>query len=208
MSKRNLQNKQNEKIGGVIIAIIIILLIVIIGFTYSRYLSTGTANVNAGIAKWQIKLNGEDMSSAPITKDVELTYVANDYVKDDRIAPGRKATFDIILDPTGSEVAIDYKLKVDVASITGVSDVNSKISVTSVIYQIGEDGEKQRAIISSDNEVVVREALSDVESGKVVKMTAILEWDNDENLNSHDTANGAVAGTIKVPVTVTAEQHI
>lgn len=202
------QNKKDKKIGGIILAILIILLIIIIGFTYSRYLSRGTANANVQIAKWQIKLNGQDMSTVPVTKDVELNFVDNEYVKDDRIAPGRKVTFDVVLDPTGSEVAIDYILNFDVSSITGMTNANSKISVTSVKYKIGNDGAITNATINND-EVIISESLVDVEANKVVTATLTLEWDNDsDNLSSDDTENGATAGVITLPVTVTAEQHI
>lgn len=207
MNKQDEKSKKKRNI--LLILLLIIAVAVAVGTTYSRYMSTGTANAKAEIAKWQVKLNGENMSTTPITKDVELTYVSNDYVKSDKIAPGRKATFDITLDPTGSEVAIDYILKVDVSAITGISDANSKIAVTGAKYKIGNEGAEQEATITGEDGVVISETLQEVENGNIVTMTVTLEWDNNEdNLSSHDTANGAAGGTITVPVTVTAQQHI
>ena len=200
-------NRKSKVKKGILAVAIIACLVAVIGGTYSRYISKGTANTTANVAKWSVKLNGTDMSTAPITKDVALTYVANDYVKADTIAPGRKAKFDVVLDPTGSEVAIDYVLKIDTSAITGLTNNTSKVSITNAQYKIGS-GAVQTANITSADGVTISESLADVESNKSLTMTITLEWENDEDLNAADTANGIQGGTITVPVTVTAMQHI
>lgn len=202
--------KRNSVKKTIIFALIIVCLVAIVGGTYSRYTSTGTANVNADIAKWSIKLDTDDISTTPVTKDVDLTFDANDYVANDRIAPGRNASFQIVLDPTDSEVAIDYTLHVDSLNITGITNTNSKIAITSATYTIGEGTEavEETATLTSGTDLVIPESLADVEADKAVTVKVTLSWDNDETLNAADTANGVAAGTVKIPVTVTASQHI
>ena len=130
------------------------------------------------------------------------------YVKDGTIAPGRKATFDIVIDPTDSEVAIDYTLKIDTSAITGLTNGNSNVSITKAQYKFG-DGAVQSANITSADGVTISESLADVEAGKALTMTVTVEWDNeDDENNAADTANGVQGGTITIPVTVTAMQHI
>ena len=201
-------NRKSQVKKGILALAIIACLVAVIGGTYSRYISQGTANTKADIAKWSVKLNGSNMSTTPVTKDVTLTYVENDYVKDNTIAPGRKAKFDIVIDPTDSEVAIDYVLKIDTSDITGLTNSNSEISITKAQYKFG-DGAVQSANITAADGVTISESLADVEAGKALTMTVTVEWDNDDDdNNAADTANGIQGGKITVPVTVTAMQHI
>ena len=120
-----------------ILALVVFALIAVIGGTYSRYSSTGTANATVGVAKWAVQLNGKDISSASAVVTPSLTYAANDNVAANKLAPGRTATFDVELDPTGSEVAIDYTLKINTASITGITNASSAISVSGAKYWVG-----------------------------------------------------------------------
>ena len=103
--------------GGILALLIIVALIAVIGGTYARYQSTGTANAVVNIAKWSVKLNGEDISTASAVVEPALVYANNEFVADNKIAPGRTATFAIEFDPTDSEVAIDYTYVVDTSAI-------------------------------------------------------------------------------------------
>ena len=210
-------NRQSKTKRGILITLIVVCLIALIAGTYARYTSTGTANVKAQIAKWHVELNGTDITTTSEDVDVPLTYASNDYVKEGKIAPGRSASFTVELDPTGSEVAIDYAFNVDSAAIARALEANSTsvISVTGATYVVGE-GTAQEATISN-NTVTVSEGLTDVEAGKKVTVTVNLSWDNaDDANNASDTAEGVASyntnlstgKVITIPVTVTASQHI
>ena len=210
-------NRQSKTKRGILITLIVVCLIALIAGTYARYTSTGTANVKAQIAKWHVELNGTDITTTSEDVDVPLTYASNDYVKDGKIAPGRSASFTVELDPTGSQVAIDYAFNVDSAAIARALEANSTsaISVTGATYVVGE-GTAQEATISN-NTVTVSEGLTDVEAGKKVTVTVNLSWDNaDDANNASDTAEGVASyntnlstgKVITIPVTVTASQHI
>ena len=57
--------------------------------------------------------------------------------------------------------------------------------------------------------VTIEENLEDVLANKKVTVRVTITWDNDsDNENAADTANGVTAADIKVPVTITAKQHI
>lgn len=190
---------------GVILAVALIAVIAITGITYSRYVSTATVNGTVDIAKWSIKLNDTDISTTPTTKNVVLTYEANEFVKDDTIAPGTRATFDVVLDPTGSEVAVDYSLNIDTTQITGITNTDSQIAVTGAKYVV--DGQAAQNANITGNDVIINESLADVLAGKKVTLTVTVEWQN-ASQDAADTANGTNGGVITIPVTVTAEQHI
>jgi len=210
-------NRQSKTKRGILIAVILACLIAVIGGTYARYTSSGTANAEVSIAKWNVKLNNQDISSETKTVDVALTFDNNEYVKDGKIAPGRTGHFDVELDPTGSEVAIDYTFKVDTTQISQVLEANStsNISVTGATYKIGT-GESQTASIAADGTITVSESLDQVQQGQKVVVTVNLSWDNDSDSNNVSDTNEGVASynagangkSIIIPVTITAAQKI
>lgn len=202
--------RKSEAKRWTLVALIIFALVAIIGGTYARYSSSGDANATVKVAKWKVALNGSDISSATATVTPTVNYVANNYVKDGKLAPNRSATFDVELDPTGSEVAIDYVLKINTANITGITNAASKISVSGAKYRIGTvAGDGSNATITGADGVTIEENLEDVLANKKVTVRVTITWDNDsDNENAADTANGVTAADIKVPVTITAKQHI
>ena len=210
-------NRQSQVKRTILIAIILACLVAIIGGTYARFTSSGTANATVTLAKWNVKLNGQDISRETKNLDVALTFDNNQYVKEGKIAPGRTAHFDVELDPTGSEVAIDYTFKVDTTKIAQVLETNStsKVSVTGATYKIGTE-ETKTAAMAEDGTIIVSETLGEVEAGKKVTVTVTVAWDNDNDSQStSDTKEGVAsynAGengkTITVPVTIVAQQKI
>lgn len=185
-----------------VLALVVFAIIAVIGGTYSRYSSTGKANATVEVAKWAVKLNGTNISSATGTVTPTLTYAENSNVAAKKLAPGRSATFDIELDPTGSEVAIDYTL--EIAALTGITNSSSTIAVTGATYVIGT-GDSATATITNDT-ISIPETLADVQANKKVTVTVTVTWTNGDD--AADTDNGVEADPITVPVTVTAQQHI
>ena len=185
-----------------VLALVVFAIIAVIGGTYSRYSSTGNANATAEVAKWAVKLNGTNISSATGTVTPKLTYADNSNVAADKLAPGRSATFNIELDPTGSEVAIDYTL--EIKALTGITNSSSTIAVTGATYVIGT-GDSATATITNGT-ISIPETLADVQANKKVTVTVTVTWTNGDN--TADTANGVAAAPITVPVDVTAQQHI
>lgn len=212
-----MMNRQKKAKRGILFVVIIALAVVVIGGTYSRYISTGTSNVKADIAKWSVKLNGNDISGQAGSVDVNMTLSENDYVKSDKFAPGVTGSFDIELDPTGSEVAMDYTFNIDSSAISEALEANStsKFVVVGATYKIGS-GEAQTATIDGNGNVTVSESLAQVENGNKVLVTVSVLWDNDnDSQNASDTVEGvasSIAGvngkTVTFPVAVTAKQHI
>lgn len=199
---------RKSKVRETVVALVILAIaLFFIAGTYARYSSSGTANSSIQIAKWAVKLNGTDMSSSSVTVTPEVTFATNANVSDDRIAPARSASFQIELDPTGSEVAIDYVLSIDTTAITGIANSASEISVSGATYKIGSGSEQNATITGSG--VTIPQGLSSVEAGEKVLVTVTVTWDNANDAhNAADTENGVTGATIVVPTTITAQQHI
>ncbi|MBR1883655.1 MAG: hypothetical protein IJ809_01715 [Clostridia bacterium] len=190
---------------GVMFAILLVAVVAVIGGTYSRYISNATVNASIDIAKWSVALNGTDISTAPTTKQVQLSIANNGFVKEGTIAPGTAGTFDVVLDPTGSEVAIDYVINIDTANISGITNTASNIAITSAKYVI--DGQAEQTASVNGESITINEDLSNVLAGNKVTMSVTLEW-TDNMTDAADTENGVAGGIVTVPITVTASQHI
>ena len=203
---RRTSRKSNAK-KWTLIALILLTIIAIIASTYARYTNTATGNASIDLAKWSVKIDDRQMSSISGALPVPLTYTANANVSANKLAPGGTATFTLVIDPTDSEVAIDYTIAL--GAITGLTNASSAIALTSATYTV-EGGSAQNATISSGASTIsFTEALADVEAGRTVTVVGTITWDNATDANSAaDTENGLNYPTPTASVTITAQQHI
>lgn len=80
------------------------------GSTYSKYFTKIDGEGSATVARWSFKANNERETIANVK--LSNTYNQNKLLEN-TIAPGTSGSFDIVLDATGSDVAIDYAIKFD-----------------------------------------------------------------------------------------------
>ena len=98
-----------KKKAVIIIAILVAIVLSFIGGqTYSKYVTEVRGDGTAQIATWDFKVNGQREQVQTIS--LGSTYDASTLV-DGKIAPGTRGSFQIIVDGTGSDVGIDYKIK-------------------------------------------------------------------------------------------------
>ena len=109
MNNQTTKVKSKNKGAVVVLALALIVAIVLSMYAYSKYTSTLTGNGTSTVAKWSFKVNGQTQT----IPDIELgeTMDAHSNVADKKLAPGTSGHFDLILDGSGSEVAIDYNIK-------------------------------------------------------------------------------------------------
>ena len=99
---------KKKKFISVILIILAIILSFIGGQTYSKYVTEVRGDGTAQIATWDFKVNGQKEQVQTIS--LGSTYDESTLVNG-KIAPGTKGSFLIILDYSGYEVGIDYKIK-------------------------------------------------------------------------------------------------
>lgn len=89
-----------------------ILLCIIISFiggkTYSKYVSEVRGDGMAEVATWSFKVNGQKEQVQTINL---ISTCNNETLIDNKIAPGTEGNFNIVVDGTGSDVGIDYKIQ-------------------------------------------------------------------------------------------------
>lgn len=133
--------KKNNKITlFTIIAIIItIIALIITSGTYAKYTSSvDTTSASATVAKWSVKINGQDIT----TDQTEITFDLFEYiydsdggeieedVVDNKIAPGTSGKFDLAIE-NSSEVTVKYSIEF---TETNTSDIPIEYSIDGTNY--------------------------------------------------------------------------
>ena len=77
------------------------------GHVYAKSISQIKGEGNAQIAKWEFKVNGEETQMKSVS--LKNTNIQENLI-DGKIAPGTSGFFDIIIDATEAEVALDYSI--------------------------------------------------------------------------------------------------
>lgn len=167
----------------------------LIGGTLAKYTTEVTGTGSAQVAKWSFKAyekNGGEGSFA-----VTLTDTANTNVTSGKIAPGSKGSFDIVIDASGSETALDYTIK--------FSNFTDKIDNLKFYSDANRTADKEIDLTNTkalDGNI----ALADV--GTKVTKTVYWEWKDDASNDKSDTEAGVAAKGMKFNITVTGTQKI
>ena len=101
--------KTRNKPVIILLALLLITAIVFSMYAYAKYKTTLKGNGTATVAKWSFKVNGQTQTIPDIDLATKMKKVNN--VAENKLAPGTEGSFELNLDATGSEVAIDYNIK-------------------------------------------------------------------------------------------------
>ena len=137
-----------KKKAVIISAILVAIILSFIGGqTYSKYVTEVRGDGTAQIATWDFKVNGQKEEVQTIS--LGSTYDSSTLVNG-KIAPGTEGNFQIIVDATGSDVGIDYKIKF---SDETTKPTNLKFYYQEVEYNsILELGDALSGTINADDE--------------------------------------------------------
>lgn len=180
---------------------ILVALLLIAGagvYTYARYTSSFVGTGTAEVAKWSVNLK---QGGSAVAENFELTITPNEneFVAEGKMAPGRTATAKLVLDLTGTEVAVDYEI--DLSSVPNLPEGMEIASVKATV-----DGEQAQELNQTNGVYSGYVALANV--SKTITFDITLNWENLEANNTANTNTGKAAADISIPVTVTAKQHI
>ena len=193
----------------VVVVIAIVLLLAVIGGTYSKYTSGATGSGTVSIAKWQVKVNGDnDISTASADFNLTFTYNNADTVAN-KIAPGGTATAYVDVDLTGTEVSVEFAVDTNTTALTnalsatfGTNYAEMVTVTTGTPVELGTTSNMTLDV--ANNVVTVGTAAM---SGKV-RVPVILTWNDVATYNAADTTAGATKTDFTLPVTLTVSQKI
>lgn len=194
-----------KKVLKILTIIMLIITILKIGDTYAKYYTKAqTATLSQDVGQWVIKINEMDIYSE---NGNSVQFTANNFnnfsnpnAAPDKISPSSTGYMDMVIDPTGTDVAVKYDIELD---LTGVSNlaISARLEMTSGENTLIKTGEnKYTGIIS----------LADVQDEKTANIRCYVTWDNDETKNDKDTEIGSqvVASIVSLSLDVTVTQYL
>lgn len=102
-------NKNKKRLVIANILLILMLIVFLIGgYTYSKYINQVKGSGLIEVARWDFTVNGATTLMQKI--NLAQTYTA-ETVAENRIAPGIKGSFDIVINANRSETGIKYNVK-------------------------------------------------------------------------------------------------
>ena len=118
--------------------LIIFFVVIAVSYTFARYTDTTDNNGLVTVAKWNIEVNGEKISQSTneLNESIKLFNVEDNTTS---IDSGDECYFDIIINPSTTEVAVSYNILIDLAE-SNLPD-GTKITKYMKYKNIGESEE-------------------------------------------------------------------
>ncbi len=177
---------KNKRIYILLIGIIIILTSIIIGNTVAKYITNANSNADINIARWQVLVNNQDVtSSATLTNVITPVFPGTNDIASGVIAPTAEGYFEIAIDATNTDVSLSYEITIG---------PNEDSIVTDLIlsgYSI-DNGQRQQVVPDQNGEFKVQGQIAYNTQDKDINLRVYLKWNDDAQngatmTNSDDT---------------------
>lgn len=202
MIKKEARNNKNIKKVLILLSLMMcVFTIYEIVRTYAVFYSEVSGVGQMNIAKWNIEVNGTDITTGTTTEFIidQFSFDENVNVKEGKLAPGTRGSFYILIKPKDTQVSVRYDISIDKFDIT-----NNKIKLVSI--------EKENAEIltmTDENTYTGIIDLVDIKNDYSENIKIIFEWENSESNNIADTEIGkTINSKLQVPVTVHLSQYL
>ena len=190
-----------KKIYFCLALVVLIITVLIILKSYGLFETKTELNVQSEVGKWVILVNNTDITQQENTKFSvdKIIWDQNDEVKEGKIAPGASGYFDIVIDPTDTDVSVRYDIGFDFSEFE-----NTNITITS-IQEIND----KKIVKTGDNKYTGIITLDEISAGTTNTIRVNIAWENNEENNEHDSNLSSVPNTIlNIPVTINVSQYL
>lgn len=201
-----MKKRSNVARLGVLVLALTLITTCLVGGTLARYVTEVDGSAKAVVAKWAFDAKNSNKTIATENFVIDLgdttnrsAYPTTD-IKEGVIAPGTTGSFDIVLDGTGSEVGIDYTVKL-------AAKADSPAMPDDMVFSF--------APITGSNKGVKLAALTDetgtidytaAANGMQKTITVYWSWAFDENDTAENNDNKYQDSTWLMDITVTGKQ--
>lgn len=192
---------KNKKVLIIIVLLIIIFIILIYAIlsTFATFRSEFTGDMKIDNATWKILVNSTDISSNAVKEFVidGIEIDESQGVEPGKLAPGLKGNFNILIDPTETDVSIMYEIKFDT---TDINATNIRID------SVKETMAGNTLIKTDSNTYVGIISLDDIKNNLTNNIQVTLFWcdDGNEDINIGSIPNHK----INIPVQVKVSQYL
>lgn len=144
--------KKKRRNGIIIIALILVCIIYLqASSTYTSYESEVEGTADSEVADWKIKVN-DTLITTNQTEAINIDSIdwETEHTREGTISPGTSGTITITIDPTTTQVAFDYELKI----IDKTVDESKLLTVTSVensLTPLTKEDNAYRGIMTLEN---------------------------------------------------------
>lgn len=163
--------------------------------TYALFESNKNYEVTKDIAKWIIKVNGNDVTKTDSFVVEQINYDDSEYVIKGKIAPSLKGYFDIVIDAKEAEVSSLYNIVFD------FTNLSSSLKISSI-----EELNGNNLLLSNIDAYSGVILLSD--DNKIHTIRVTLFWENNEDNNEQDSLIGTENKVINIPISVNILQYL
>ena len=202
-----------KKLLTILLLIMLIISLLQIANMYALYKPENQGDYSNLLGVWSIKVNGADISSGDqnltfnMTED-NLIYLDSARVKSQKMAPGTQAYFEIIIDPTNTDVSVIYQLDMQFEQLTTKMKL---VKVENWFQKSGNEGKIENTDISTNlasNTYKAVIPISKINDKYLNHVKLYFEWINDENNNAVDSEIGQTENAkISVPLKINLKQY-
>ena len=203
-----------KKLLTVLVLIMLIISLFQIANMYALYKDQLQGDYTNLLGVWRIKVNGVDISTGEdnvkftMTED-NLTYIDSAHVKNQKMAPGSQAYFDIVVDPTNTDVSILYTLNMKFDDVT-----SAKMKLLNVENYFQKDGQTEQITNTDVNtELNLHQHQAIIPIAKINEkylnyIRLYFEWENIEANNATDSELGQTENAkISIPLEINFKQY-
>ena len=204
-----------KKLLTVLVLIMLIISLFQIANMYALYKDQLQGDYTNLLGVWRIKVNGVDISTGEdnvkftMTED-NLTYIDSAHVKNQKMAPGSQVYFDIVVDPTNTDVSILYTLNMKFDDVT-----SAKMKLLKVENYFKKDGQTEQITNTDVNtELNLHQHQAIIPIAKINEkylnyIRLYFEWENIEANNATDSELGQTENAkISIPLEINFKQYI
>lgn len=166
--------------------------------TYALLETDEMVSNDINTAKWNIKINDTLLGDTTSFVVDGIKIEENDYTKENKLAPGLTGYFDILIDPTDTDVSIKYTISFD------FSNVPEGIDVLGVAETSGD------TLIETDKNTYTNVlTLDDIKKEIKNNIRVNFSWNNLEDNNIEDSKLGLIYNNkIEIPVKIEVLQYL
>ncbi len=203
-----------KKLLTVLVLIMLIISLFQIANMYALYKDQLQGDYTNLLGVWRIKVNGVDISTGEdnvkftMTED-NLTYIDSAHVKNQKMAPGSQVYFDIVVDPTNTDVSILYTLNMKFDDVT-----SAKMKLLKVENYFKKDGQTEQITNTDVNtELNLHQHQAIIPIAKINEkylnyIRLYFEWENIEANNATDSELGQTENAkISIPLEINFKQY-
>lgn len=179
--------------------------------TLAKYAGKASGNATATVAKWAIAFKDGSDADYTSSSTIELTpkqsFLDDKLVAAERIAPEITGQLDLKVDGTGTEVAFDYTIELDIGNITMTGTTTGSFPL-----KFYEEEACTTEITAVGNKVSLTGTVLADAANKEATQTIYWKWvstdDTADTTLGEDSAKATGPIVFSIPATIKAEQKV